>query len=88
MAWTIELSASAEKTLAKLARMVAKRIVRFLYERVAPLEDPRSIGTSLEGKLHMYWKYRVGDYRLFAVIEEGRVLINIVAINHRSQAYR
>ena len=36
----------------------------------------------------MYWKYRVGDYRLFAVIEEKRVRISIITIDHRSQAYR
>jgi mRNA interferase RelE/StbE len=88
LAWTIELSASAEKTLAKLDRTTAKRIVHFLYERVAPLDDPRAIGASLHGDLHEFWKYRVGDYRLFATIEEHCVLIKVISIKHRSQAYQ
>ncbi len=39
----------AEKGLSKLDREVARKIVRFLRERVAPLEDPRSLGEALKG---------------------------------------
>ena len=37
MAWRINVSASAEKQLAKLDRAVAKRILAFLRERVEAL---------------------------------------------------
>ena len=64
LAWRIEISATAEKQLAKLDRQVAKRIIWFLRERLAPLEDPRSIGQALKGsELGEFWKYRVGDWR-------------------------
>ena len=65
MAWRIEIGDKAKKDLAALDKVVAKRITAFLRERVAQLDDPRSIGEALKGsKLGAFWKYRVGDYLL------------------------
>jgi mRNA interferase RelE/StbE len=49
MAWTIEFSTQAEKALDKLHREHAERILRFLFDRVQLLDDPRSIGEALRG---------------------------------------
>lgn len=89
MAWRIELGRDAEKALDKLDRPVAQRILRFLYERVAPLEDPRSIGEALKGsQLGEFWKYRVGDYRIISRIEDGELRILVVRIGNRREVYR
>ncbi len=59
------------KDLAKLDKPIAKRITLFLRERVAALDDPRRLGEALKGsKLGEFWKYRVGDYRIIASIED------------------
>jgi hypothetical protein len=58
--WLIEFEKEAERELKKLDKQVAMRIVKFLRERVAVLENPRSIGEALTGStLGNYWKYRV-----------------------------
>ena len=88
MAWTIEMDAKAEKELAKLDKQVAKRITKFLRERVALLDDPRSIGEALVGKLSDRWKYRVGDYRIIADILDQRVVVYVVKIGNRREVYR
>ncbi len=89
MAWRIELHPQAEKELSKLDPEVARKIVRFLRERVAPLEDPRSIGEALKGpELGRFWKYRVGDYRLICHIQDQRITILVVTIGHRRNVYR
>lgn len=89
MAWRIELGRDAEKALDKLDRPVAQRILRFLYERVAPLDDPRSIGEALKGsQLGEFWKYRVGDYRIISRIEDGELRILVVRIGNRRDVYR
>jgi mRNA interferase RelE/StbE len=63
MAWKIELDSAAERDLDKLDPQAAKRILAFLHDRVASLDDPRSIGEALKGsRLGEFWKYRVGDY--------------------------
>jgi len=49
MAWKIEVSPFAERDLAKLDTQHSKRILKFLNERVAKLDDPRSIGKAMQG---------------------------------------
>jgi mRNA interferase RelE/StbE len=57
MAWTVELSSEADRQLSKLDAPQAQRILKFLYERVARLDDPRSIGQALHGsRLGEFWK--------------------------------
>ena len=46
MAWKVELDEAAEHELDKLDPQVARRILSFLFDRVAKLDDPRSIGES------------------------------------------
>jgi mRNA interferase RelE/StbE len=49
MAWRIELDPAVEHELSKLDSPAARRILVFLYERVAVLDDPRNIGETLKG---------------------------------------
>ena len=89
MAWRIELSPEAQKKLDGFDRQDTRRILKFLYERVAPLEDPRSIGEALKGsRLGEFWKYRVGDYRVISHIEDGTLLIMVVRVGNRRDVYR
>ncbi|WP_028988644.1 type II toxin-antitoxin system RelE/ParE family toxin [Thermithiobacillus tepidarius DSM 3134] len=89
MAWKVELSSQAQKDLDQLDPQIARRILKFLSERVARLDDPRAIGEALKGsRLGEFWKYRVGDYRLIASIEDGRLTVLIVRIGNRREVYR
>lgn len=78
MVWTVELEATAEKELNKLDHQQVRRLLQFLFERVASLDNPRSIGEALKGSRFSHlWKYRVGDYRLISSIEDktSRVIV-------------
>jgi mRNA interferase RelE/StbE len=89
MAWRIELHPGAEKELDKVGSVAAQRILRFLHDRVAPLDNPRAIGQALKGsELGEFWKYRVGDYRIIARIEDSVVTIFVVRIGDRKSVYR
>lgn len=89
MAWQIELSETAEKQLAKLDKPVAKRLLGFMRERLASLDDPRSIGQALRGsELGEFWKYRVGDWRLVCQIKDAKILITVVRLGNRREVYR
>jgi len=75
--------------LGKLDPQIARRILKFLFERVATLDDPRSIGEALKGsRLGEFWKYRLGDYRIISRIEDGEVIILVVRIGNRREVYR
>ena len=89
MAWRIEFEDAALKELAKLDKQVARRILTFLRERVAVLNDPRSVGEALKGsKLGEFWKYRVGDYRIITNIEDGVMRILVLKVGNRREVYR
>jgi mRNA interferase RelE/StbE len=89
MAWKVEFDRAAERDLDKLDPQIARRILKFLYGRVATLDDPRSIGEALKGsKLGEFWKYRVGDYRIISSIEDSAVRILVVEIGNRREVYR
>jgi mRNA interferase RelE/StbE len=89
MAWEIELSDLAQKNLRKLDRQIANRILDFLQNRLAKLDDPRSIGEALRGsKLGELWRYRVGDYRVIANIQDHTLRVVVVRIGNRKEVYR
>ena len=89
LAWRVEFEDAALKELAKLDKPVARRILAFLRERVSPLDDPRSVGEALKGsKLGDFWKYRVGDYRVIAHIEDGALRILVLKVGNRREVYR
>jgi mRNA interferase RelE/StbE len=88
LTWQIEFTPEAEKQLSKIDRQSAKRILNYLSERIAPAEDPRSFGKALKGVLRQFWRYRVGDFRIICKIEDDRLLVLVVRIAHRKDAYR
>ena len=88
MAWKVDLSSLAQRSLNDLDPQVARRILAFLRDRVAALDNPRSIGEALRGELGEFWKYRVGDYRVIASIEDQAVRILVIRIGNRREVYR
>jgi mRNA interferase RelE/StbE len=89
MAWRIEFDRAAVRDLEKLDPQIARRILAFLHGRVGVLDDPRAIGDALKGsKLGAFWKYRVGDYRIIAKIEDEALLVLVVRVGNRREVYR
>lgn len=89
MVWKIRLDPAAERELDKLDPQIARRILVFLHERIASLEDPRSVGEALKGsRLGEFWKYRVGDYRIICTIEDKSVCILVIRIGNRREVYK
>lgn len=88
MVWTIEYSDSAKAQLRKLGKPTARRIVDFMNERIAGLDDPRSTGKALTGPLGGFWRYRVGDCRVICDIHDGALRILVVQVGNRREIYR
>ena len=86
MAFTIEMSSTARRQLRKLdkttQRKVAKRISRLA-------EDPRPSGvvklTDVEPPV---FRVREGQYRILYTINDKQLIVLVVRISHRSEAYR
>jgi mRNA interferase RelE/StbE len=87
MAWKIEFERAAQKELEKLDKPIARRILKFLHQRVGKLDDPRKIGQRLQGNLSEFWRYRVGDYRIICSLENDRFVVLVLRIGHRRDVY-
>ena len=88
MSWTIEYADSALAQLGKLDRQTARRIVDYMDERVAVLDDPRSLGKALTGPLGKLWRYRVGNNRVICDIQDRVLRILVVRVGSRDKVYR
>jgi mRNA interferase RelE/StbE len=89
LAWKIEFSEGAKKSLSKLDKSIASRLLYFLEKRVAGADDPRSLGQARKGsELGEFWKYRVGDWRLICSIQDETITVYVVKIGNRREVYR
>ena len=83
--YNIVFARSARKELELLDAALAKRV----WKRVESLvTNPRPAGCQkLRGHDYL-WRLRAGDYRILYAISEKELLIDIIAIRHRSDAYQ
>lgn len=89
MVWQIEFDPAARKELKRLDPQVAKRIIEFLKKRLATQTDPRKLGQALKGsRLGDFWKYRVGEFRIIASIQDKTVCILVLRIGNRKEVYK
>ena len=86
MIWRIEFTPAAAKQLKKLAPENGRRIIKILNEKIS--QDPYKQGKVLKGALREFRRYRIGDFRVLAHIEEERLLILIVRVGNRREVYR
>ena len=84
MGWQVEFLPDALKQLSKLDKPVARRIVDYIEARIAGSADPRSAGKGLTGDRSGKWRYRVGDYRVLCKIDDGRLVVLVIEVGHRS----
>ncbi len=88
LTWTIEYTQTARAQLRKLDKQMARRIVDYMNERVAGLEEPRSLGKALTGPLGELWRYRVGDCRVICDIQDAALRVLVVRVGSRGKVYR
>jgi mRNA interferase RelE/StbE len=85
--WRVEFDSDAARDLRKLGAVAQGSILRYLRQRIATAENPRRFGKPLTGDLKGLWRYRVGDYRIVAEIEDDRFVVLIVILGHRREVY-
>jgi mRNA interferase RelE/StbE len=88
LAWKIEYTDQAKRSMSKLDRQSAKRILDYMSERIARHDNPRSLCKALSGELGTFWRYRVGDFRIICDIEDKVLRILVVRVGNRKEVYR
>lgn len=87
MRYTVEFTVRALKDLKKLDRHTAALILGWIRKNLENCENPRQHGKGLTANKSGQWRYRVGDYRLLAEIEDSKIRILILNVGHRREVY-
>ena len=83
----VEWSDRARKQMRKFDKSIAEMILRWVHKNLDDCENPRQHGKALTANRTGQWRYRVGDYRLIAEIQESKIVILILNVGHRKEIY-
>lgn len=64
-----------------------KLLYAWIDKNLHGCENPRSHGKGLVANRSGQWRYRVGDYRILAEIQENKLIILVITIGHRKEIY-
>ena len=87
MNYSVKYKKSALKKLNNFDAPIRERIKTWIDTNLVGCENPRRLGKALSGEWHGHWRYRVGDYRIIARIEDDKVIIFVVKIDKRGEVY-
>lgn len=87
MRYQVEFTDMAKKELMKLDRHISLMITSWIRKNLEGCENPRQYGRALVANHRGKWRYRVGDYRVLAEIQDEKITILIVTVGHRREVY-
>ncbi|MBP3239151.1 MAG: type II toxin-antitoxin system RelE/ParE family toxin [Oribacterium sp.] len=87
MKYTVTFTKDALKQLKKMDKVTAALILGWIRKNLQGCDNPRVHGKGLTANRSGQWRYRVGDYRIIAEIQDDNVLILVLNIGHRRDVY-
>ena len=87
MSYHVVYTKKAEKSLRKLSKQTQTLIYSWIGKNLEGCEDPRRHGKGLTANRSGQWRYRVGDLRIIAEIQDDKIIILVLNIGHRSEIY-
>ncbi len=87
MLYKVVYDKKAIKSLSKLDKAQQKMIISWIEKNLVDTDNPKQHGKALKGNLKEYWRYRVGEYRILADINDDEIKIIIFNVGHRREIY-
>ena len=84
----VEYDKAAQKAIDKLDNPIRKRIMKYISTYLEGCADPRWKGKNLVEYPNANWRYRVGDYRIIADIQDEKIVILVVDVDKRNDVYK
>ncbi|MGN1306397.1 MAG: type II toxin-antitoxin system RelE/ParE family toxin [Faecousia sp.] len=85
--YKVEYTERAIKELRKLDKYTRQMLYSWIDKNLVNCENPKLHGKLLTANRKGQWRYRVGDYRIIAEIQDDRIVILILTVGHRSEVY-
>jgi mRNA interferase RelE/StbE len=87
MSYQITTTDRFDKAFKKLDHQTQRIIKAWIDKNLVSCEDPRAHSKGLTSNRSGQWRYRVGDYRILAKIEDSQLVLVLIAVRHRSRIY-
>lgn len=87
MEYEVVFTEKALKSLKKMDKHISSLIIGWVEKNLQGCTDPRRFGKGLTANRSGQWRYRVGDYRLLADIQDEKIIILIINVGHRRDVY-
>ena len=88
MKYTVEYTKRAIKQLKKLDKQTSALLLGWIEKNLVDCDNPRQFGKGLTANRKGEWRYRIGDYRLVADIQDDIIVILILNIGLRRDIYK
>lgn len=85
--WSVAFDETAAKELRALGSAERQRILSYLRGKISTPDDPRRFGKALTGDLKGLWRYRIGDTRIIASIQDQTITVLVLRVAHRREVY-
>lgn len=85
--YQVVYSQQAFKDLKKLDKHTRTFLLAWIEKNLVGCTDPRLHGKGLSANRSGQWRYRVGDYRILADIQDEQIVILILGVGHRREVY-
>lgn len=86
--YKVRFTKKSKNQLKKLDKSQSLIIMGWIKKNLEDSESPRKFGKSLSGTLSGAWRYRIGDYRLIADINDQEITILVLEVEHRKDIYK
>ena len=83
----VEYTPLAIKQLKKMDKHISALIIGWIEKNLVGCENPRQYGKGLVANRSGEWRYRIGDYRILADIQDDKLVILIITVGHRREVY-
>ena len=88
MIYHVILTELTKKNIKKLDKYTASMILGWIRKNLEGCKNPRQHGKGLTANKTGEWRYRIGDYRVLAEINDGKIIILGLNIGHRRDIYK
>ncbi|MBQ9297923.1 MAG: type II toxin-antitoxin system RelE/ParE family toxin [Clostridia bacterium] len=78
----------AKKQFKKLDKHIELLLMGWIEKNLEGCSNPRLHGKALIADKTGKWRYRIGNYRLIAQIEDDKIIILILNVGHRREIYK
>jgi len=84
MRYTILIATRAKKQIETLPEKIREKIANAIED----LSSDAAMGKALKAQLKGLFSYRVGNYRIIYQVIRKKLVIHIISVRHRKDAYR